>query len=75
MNLGDTEVLKTLVRQYGTKMAVMYYLKRAHNAGQRLKTNIAANNPAAIAADSQSVLDAIDMMHKILGDEKNTLEK
>lgn len=73
-NLGDTEVIQILNSRYGTKPVVMYYLRKAVNAAGRAKVDLANQNPHQLGANAQQMIDAIDMLQKILGDDEKTLD-
>lgn len=71
---ADTELLRLLVGRYGTKSTVMYYLRRAKDASGRAKVSLANQNPHTLGAEAQVMIDNIEMIYKILGDDTNIIE-
>lgn len=73
IGLGDTELIALLNQRFGTKKLVQYYLTKAKNAAGRAKVDLANQNPHQLGANAQTMIDAIEMMHKILGEDDNQL--
>lgn len=68
-------ILELANNTYGTKPTVMYLLRKAREASKRVSVDIAAQNVHAITADSQQMIDAIDDLWTLLGDDKAILNK
>jgi hypothetical protein len=71
--LNDTELISLLNSQYGTKPLVMYYLNKAKGAAGRARVDLANQNPHQLGANTMQMIDAIDMLVKILGDDEKPL--
>lgn len=69
----DTELIQIMIRQYGVKSTVMYHLRKAKDAAGRARVDLANQNPHSLGANTQQMIDAIEMVYKILGDDENTL--
>lgn len=71
--IGRKYVTDMLARERGTKSAVQFFLNRAHSASQRAKTDITTNNTTSLAANTQIMIDNIEMIRLIIGDEEKPL--
>lgn len=72
--INDTELIKLLNGRYGTKAQVQYYLRRAKDAAARAKVALASQNPYALGAEAQTMINNIEMIANILGDDTRTLD-
>jgi len=72
--LNGTDLLETLVRQYGVKETIRYYLHQAHGAASRAKVDLSASNTESLAANAQIMISNIEMLHKIISDDKKELK-
>jgi hypothetical protein len=72
-NIDDTDLLKLLNGQYGTKPLVQYYLRRAKDAAGRARVALSSQNPYALGAEAQTMITNIEMIARVLGDDDRTL--
>lgn len=72
-NLQDTNMLLSLEHQYGTKKVVQYYLAKAHKAAGRARTALNTQNPYALGAEADAMIENIEMIYKFLGDDTRQL--
>lgn len=72
-SVDDTDLLKLLNGQYGTKPLVQYYLRRAKDAAGRARVALSSQNPYALGAEAQTMITNIEMISKILGDDDRAL--
>lgn len=71
--LNDTNLIQLLVHQYGTKVAVMYYLRKVKDASARAKLAITSENQGALTAETQAMIDNVEIVYKILTNDENRL--
>lgn len=72
--ITDTALIGTMMEQTGSAtLPVKYYLAKAKAAAGRARVALANQNPYDLGANATQMIEAIDMMAKILGDDENTL--
>lgn len=72
-NFNEQDTLRLLNRTYGTKATSLYFVKRAKEAGDRLRLNITAKNELGIVQDATTMIAAIDQVYKLLADDNNKI--
>lgn len=70
---SDQDVDSLLNTTHGTKPTVVHYLKKANDAGQRLKLNIGGQNPLAIVHEATTMIAAVERAYKLLADDNKVL--
>lgn len=70
---GDSELIVLLNGRYGTKPLLQHYLAKAKGASARARVALASQNPYALGAEAQTMIDNIEMIYKIIGDESRNI--
>ena len=72
-SISDNDLLKLINSRFGTKVAVMYYLRKAKDAAARAKIELQQQNPHKLGAEAQTMITNVEMIWKILGDDSKQL--
>lgn len=72
-SFGDTDLITLLNQRWGTKPLVMHYLTKAKNAAGRARSDLINQNPHSLGANTQQMIDAVEMLYKILGDDSKSI--
>lgn len=73
--MNNTDVFKLLDNKYGTNDVAKYYLRRAKDAAGRAKVALANQNPYALGAEAQIMIENIELLANFLNDDKRLVTK
>lgn len=73
--LNNTTLVETLVSKYGVKSTVIYFLKQGKDAAGRAKVDLSGQNIESFTANAQVMIETIDTLMRILGDDTTKIDK
>lgn len=73
VTLSDNNILTSTTRLHGLNKTVKHYLKKAREASKRAELDITSQNMYSLSSHTRQMIDAVDMMWRLMGDDKNVL--
>lgn len=71
--IQEQDVDNLLKSNNGVKETTLYYVKRAKEAGDRMKVAVSTENSIAIFQEAQTMYSNIQRAHALLADDKNKI--